>query len=378
MSRQLIPVVLFILSTHGLRTAEPPHPLITPGPSVHPRLFRRSGQTCGWINADSALYCGAGSTCTAITSENVAGGCCQLGLSCAIATACIESASLPQDCDDDCQANDKIAKCSNNKEPYCYTRFFISGTRTPTSVGCTDDEDELTQYIYTTYTYGDGTITFASPTPPSTTPTLPVSTEGSQAAETGSTASTRSAKSTGSAGSTASITSTASDESTASDGSAGSTTNDQNAAKSGSQNTADDTSSGDSPSNNNDDASNNSTPAGAIAGGVVGGLIALGAFTTLIVWIVLRHRRASGANMFPHGNFQDDYGNGPSEPKQSEGLSIRSPPPPFSPMSEQGEQARSPTFATPSLNDRLGTQELGSDGKTHEIQSRPRAEELPS
>ncbi|SPO03166.1 uncharacterized protein DNG_05848 [Cephalotrichum gorgonifer] len=153
---------------HGLGVYEPfwpessQAPLPTPGPDM-PALLRRqqgadtsyemwtaSGRTCGFLSGfpGAAFACDVSSTCAYAPSLGMR-LCCNLE-ECEAFLQCMNAGSVadPLQCDDICQANQFLLKCSSDA-PFCRTLLYPSGI---TDYDCVKTSSSLTASASFTYT----------------------------------------------------------------------------------------------------------------------------------------------------------------------------------------------------------------------------------
>ncbi|KAF2116238.1 hypothetical protein BDV96DRAFT_46397 [Lophiotrema nucula] len=211
-------------------------------------LFKRDAgdNTCGYISGVSSrsLTCNnANYVCATNTAYGVHGCCDPNGIStCSIPTTCIPSSLMSASCTGDCSTNDYIAKCTDSDQPYCYEWRYVYSTRTVmTEHGCA--ASAFTVSVERTFDDEGTTSSLASEVQISYVTVTP---------------------------SAASTTSDAS--STAVSGTAVSQT------------------AGPTETTTTSEPPKKKTNVGAIVGGVVGGLVVIGAIAFGIIFLILRKR----------------------------------------------------------------------------------------
>ncbi|KAF2733457.1 hypothetical protein EJ04DRAFT_272775 [Polyplosphaeria fusca] len=253
----------------------------TPAPTEAPEymggieLFKRQtigDDTCGYISGEStrSLTCNNPSYICATNSYYGAHGCCDPSsiADCSLPTTCIESTALAASCTGDCSTNDFIAKCTDSSEPYCYEwRYVYSSQTVMTEHGCAASAFTISVLR----TYSDGDTSFSDI--PSE---VPVSEK------------------------TVQVTVTAGESSTTTDPTDTADIQSQTASPTATTTTV-------------ETEPKKKTNIGAIVGGVVGGLVVLGALAFGIVFLILRKKKdkqnAANANVGAH---QPMVGGGPA------------------------------------------------------------------
>ncbi|KAL8978129.1 MAG: hypothetical protein Q9177_006484 [Variospora cf. flavescens] len=158
-----------------------PQPTDAPGYNGIPKELRRRQQDviypppdnwCGFIEGDydSPLTCRSSYTCV---NSNYAVGCCPNTLTACtnLYTTCHDYGSI---CDADCEANEKIRKCSDSDFPYCGTYSFPTGTylyncESTTNNGLSSVEQLADFYITaisSSFSLTEAPATASSPTSP--------------------------------------------------------------------------------------------------------------------------------------------------------------------------------------------------------------------
>ncbi|KAI4117245.1 MAG: hypothetical protein LQ345_002479 [Seirophora villosa] len=158
-----------------------PRPTDAPGSNGIPKELRRRQQNvlypppdnwCGFIEGDYDLPLTCRPSYTCVNSDTAVGCCPNTLAACTnIYTTCHDFAYR---CDSDCEANDKIRKCSDSEFPYCGTYSFSIGTylyncEASTNLGASSVEQLADFYI--TAISSSFSLTSAAAAAPSATST---------------------------------------------------------------------------------------------------------------------------------------------------------------------------------------------------------------
>lgn len=218
--------------------------------------------TCGYLSASSlrSLTCVNANYVCATNSFYGVHGCCdpRSMAACSIPTACIPSTRLAASCTGGCSSNSFIAKCTNALIPACYEWHYVyPGNTVMTEYGC--GSVEYTSSVSRFYSgqivpggtsADDPTISYVTVTPTSNAESSSSSLSSSESSETSTPTPTL-------------------------------------------------------ISDTNDGGSGKKTNVGAIAGGVVGGVVVLAALGAGLIFLCLRSRKkkqlATGTVAPPHG-----------------------------------------------------------------------------
>lgn len=219
-------------------------------------LFKREtigDDTCGYVSGEStrSLTCNNANYICATNSYYGVHGCCDPSSisDCSLPTTCIPSTEMSASCTGDCSTNDYIAKCTLSDQPYCYEWRYVYSSRTVmTEHGCA--ASAFTISVDRTFTDGSSSISDV----PSE---APVSEK------------------------TVQVTVTAPGGASASNSGGASVTNPQSQTASPTETTS-----------TVEPEPKKKTNIGAIVGGVVGGLVVLGALAFGIIFLILRKRKS--------------------------------------------------------------------------------------
>ncbi|CAK7272507.1 hypothetical protein SEPCBS119000_005161 [Sporothrix epigloea] len=307
------------LALHGADAAEPP--ATTAAPGFFERFFHKrdpTANTCGYVSGVNslALYCDAAEQCVANAVNSMVGCCPGTSTTCPIATACYpysDSSLFTTD-------NGYTLFCSHSAYPECVTHHYVDDTFSGYSLlGCgvtkAANQIRYQTFVTSSFTYhppsttstpstSTATPSTSTSTPSTSTSTPPTSsatptTSTATPATSSTTSTTASSPPTSTSTSSSPAPTTSSSPPTSSSTSSSSTSPASSATSSQSSATQAGTASGTTTSPSAGAGSSASGPkksnTGAIAGGVVGGVVCL-AVLGYGIFLLLRRRNSNAVN----------------------------------------------------------------------------------